>query len=139
MRRNRMKTRISLLAAWGLLTAGALGCDGAARGYCEANADCNRELIPGVPIPDAAGSGKDSVDVCVVNQTAQLRRFRANEEERCQDVAAAWDAYMACIAEEFAANEDGCDVLDDECRSELDDYGDALQSINGDECTENEE
>lgn len=114
----------------------ASGCS-SSRGFCEASADCDAEIF-GVAI-DAAGSADDDVAVCIANQDGQTAALRANEEEACHDVANARDAYFACVGSEFAGgSNDGCDAVNDDCDNELDDLQDALQEIDGDECSQNE-
>lgn len=126
-----------LAAPVGLALASLMGCSAATSGYCEAHADCEVEFV-GIVIPDQAGSADDSVAVCAANQNAYLSSLRANEEEECQDAANATEAYMACIAQAFAEDGDGCDVIQDECEDERDDMNDALGKIDGNECSENE-
>lgn len=116
-----------------------VGCSSGSRGFCEASADCDAE-IPFTDFDfDAAGDADDSVAVCSANQDAILRSLRANEEEECRAVADALDAYFACVAAEFADGGDGCDAVNDECKSELDDVQDAQADVNGNECTANED
>jgi hypothetical protein len=133
-----------MIKHWRLLTApvalalaSLTGCAAATTSYCEAQADCERDFL-GVVVPDRAGSADDSVAVCAANQNTTIASLRANEEEDCHAVADATEVYMACIAQAFADNDDGCAVLQDECASELDDIDDALGNIDGDECSENE-
>lgn len=126
-----------LAAPVGLALAGLAGCSAATSGYCEAFADCEVEFI-GVVIPDQAGTADDSVAVCTANQNAFLSSLRANEEKVCQLAADATEAYMACIAQAFAEDDDGCEVIQDECDDERDDMNDALGNIDNNECSENE-
>ena len=131
------------LAPIGLaLFGGVVGCSSAARGYCDANADCEREIpVIGVPIPDEAGNEADSVDVCIAKQDGFLRSLRANEEEVCHKVADAYEVYMACIGAAFADEEDGCEVLFDDtpCEDEFDDYADEIADIKNNECSASED
>jgi hypothetical protein len=125
-----------LLAAVGALAlVGA--CTSSARGFCEADADCDREFF-GVAI-DSSGDADDSVDVCTVNQEGFVRALRANEEEECQVAADKFEVLMACIAAEFADDNDGCDVLESKCEDERDDVNDAFGDIDGNECSSNED
>ena len=122
------------LAAAGLVLLG--GCS-ASQGFCEASADCDREFF-GQAI-DAAGDADDDVAVCVAVQDGQTAALRANEEEECQEVANAREAYFACVASEFASGTDGCDAVEEDCDNELDDLREAQQDVSGDECTSSEE
>lgn len=132
-----MHMRITHLLS-GLAVLGLVQACSASRGFCEAHADCEREFF-GVVIPDQSGDADDSVNVCVANQDGFVRALRANEEEECQVAADAYEVYMACIASEFARDDDGCDVLEDECEDELDDLNDALSDIDGNECSSSED
>ena len=118
------------------LVVAAAGCS-STRGYCEASSDCDSEVF-GFEVDDA-GDAEDSVGVCTANQDARLSALRANEEDECHEVANALDAYFACVANEFAGGEDGCDAVNDECDDELEDFQDAQADINGDECSASEE
>lgn len=131
-----MRAAPLLLAA--LLASGLVGACSPARGFCEANADCRREIL-GVEIPDSAGSADDSIAVCTANQEGQVRALRANEELECRAAADAIEAFQACIGAAFADNTDGCEVLDEDCDDERDDMNDALEDIDGDECSAGEE
>jgi hypothetical protein len=125
-----------LAAAGALALVGA--CTSPARGFCEAHADCERDFL-GVVIPDLAGDADDSVDVCTVQQDGSVQALRANEEEECQVAAEKLEIFMACIATEFADDNDGCDVLESKCEDERDDVNDALDDIDGNECNSNED
>lgn len=131
-----------------LALGAALGCTSPSRGYCAAAAECDeREAVL-----DPVGEDNDSLEVCVANQDGFLRTLRANEEQRCQDAANAWEAYMACVAQVYAEDEgDACDgfrggVLngllgnssDNPCEDELTDFGEIAQDL-GDDCSPNEE
>lgn len=119
------------------LLAASVGCTSqSVRGYCAAHADCERDFF-GINIPDEAGNENDSVDVCSANKQGDLNALRANEEPKCHEYADALEVFFACIGSEFADSNDGCDVLDDECKDELDDVSDALNDI-GDDCSSNE-
>jgi hypothetical protein len=72
-------------------------------------------------------------------QDGQTRALRANDEDECQQVANAREAYFACVANEFAGGQDGCDAVNEECDNELDDLQEALEDVSGDECTSSEE
>jgi len=113
------------------------GCS-PARGFCEAHADCERDFF-GVDIPDQSGDADDSIGVCIANQEGFVAALRANEEDECQAAANAYEIFMACIADEFAKDDDGCDVLEDECEDERDDLNDAIGDIDGNECSSNED
>ncbi len=114
-----------------------VGCS-ATRGFCEASADCDDFQFFGVET-DAAGDSDDDIAVCTANQDASLRALRANEEDECHAAADALDAYFACVANEFAGGQDGCDAVGKECDDELDDVREANEDINGDECLASEE
>ncbi len=114
-------------------------CESPAKGYCAASADCDRELIPGIIIPDAASDADDSVAVCTAVQQGQINAFKANVEPSCQKVADKMSDYFTCIGAAFAEEKDGCDVLEDECSDERDDWQDALDDVDGDECTSTED
>ena len=119
-----------------LVIAVMAGCSGS-RGFCEASADCDAEIF-GQAI-DAAGDADDDVAVCVAIQDGQTAALRANDEDECKEVANAREAYFACVASEFGGGTDGCDAVSEDCDNELDDLQEALQDINGDECTSSEE
>ena len=127
-----------VLAPIGLaLFGGLVGCS-PARGFCEAHADCEREFLFGIIIPDQSGNEPDSVDVCVANNEGALRSLRANEEPVCHKVADSYEIYMACIGNAFAKDNDGCNVLEDDCEDEFDDYADDLKDIDNNECSSRE-
>lgn len=113
-----------------------VGCFSPARGFCEASADCDQEIF-GIAI-DAAGDSDDDVAVCTAQQDAQTAALRANEEDECLAVADARDAYFSCVGNEFNGGADGCDAVVEDCDNELDDLQDALQEVNGDECSSSE-
>jgi len=120
------------------LLAASVGCtSSSARGFCEAHADCERDIF-GIDIPDEAGNEDDDIAVCTATQVGRLNVLRANEEKECQDLAEAQEIYFACIGAEFADKGDGCDVLEDDCDDELDDVRNALEDIDGNECTSSE-
>jgi hypothetical protein len=137
LRRQPKKPSTLLAAPVGLALAGLMGCSPATTGYCQAHADCEREFL-GIVLPDEAGGADDSVAVCTANKNAFLASLRANEEAVCQSAADATEVYMGCIAQAFAGNDDGCEVIDEECDDELDDMNDALNKIDPGECSENE-
>ncbi|MDP2346056.1 MAG: hypothetical protein Q8O67_34280 [Deltaproteobacteria bacterium] len=112
------------------------GSCSASRGFCEASADCDAEIF-GQAI-DAAGDADDDVAVCTALQDGQTAALRANEEEECQDVASAREAYFACVASEFDGD-NGCDAVSEDCDDELDDLAEAQEDVSGDECTSSEE
>lgn len=95
-----------------------VGCSSSGRQYCEAAAECDEELpIFGFPI-DGVGNASDSVDVCTADTDGYLQSLRQNSEQVCQDLADAYDAWIACIVVEEA----DCDAwYDDECDNERED------------------
>jgi hypothetical protein len=126
----------------------AVGCT-SSRGYCDAAADCEREIL-GVEIPDDAGNDDDSAAVCAARQDGTLAALRANEEPECAALADALERFHACVAAGYARDGDGCDALyggnepqlteaDGPCNDEFDDVVDARNDINGDECSSQEE
>jgi hypothetical protein len=119
----------------GLLVATAAGCLSPAAGFCEAAAECDSSIF-GIEL-DGVGSAPDSARVCTVEKEGEVRAFYANEERRCHEVAAAYEIYMACAADNFARTGDGCDAIGRDCEDELDDYSRALGNRRGNECTEN--
>jgi hypothetical protein len=121
-----------------VVAAALTGSCSSASGFCQAAADCEREIF-GVVVPDQAGSADDSVNVCTVEMDGQVRALRANEEAECQEAADKLEVFMACISAAFAEEKDGCDVFDNECEDELDDFQDALADIDGGECGSNED
>lgn len=127
-----------LLLAPALATGLVGGCLSPARGFCEAHADCSREIL-GIEIPDFAGSADDSVGVCTVEREGQVRALRANEEQECHIAADRTEIYMACIANAFSEDPAGCDVIGDECQDERDNMNDAFGVIDGNECSAGEE
>jgi hypothetical protein len=139
--------RVTLLALSCAATL-VVGCT-SSRGYCDAAADCEREII-GVEIPDDAGNDDDSAAVCAVRQDGILAALRANEEPECSVLADALDRFHACVAAEYARQGDGCDALfggnepqfteaDGPCDDEFDNVVDARDDISGDECSSQEE
>jgi hypothetical protein len=139
--------RVILLAL--PLAATLVSACSSSRGYCDAAADCEREIL-GVVIPDDAGNDDDSAGVCAAREDGGLAVLRANEEPECGALADALDRFHACVAAEFARQGDGCDALyggnepqlneaDGPCDDEFDDVQDARSDINGDECSSQEE
>lgn len=128
-----MRFSLVLCSALAALVA---GCS-ASRGFCEASADCDAEIF-GIAI-DAAGDADDSVAVCAAQQDGVTAALRANAEEECLAVADAREKYFACVGNEFAGGEDGCDAVNEACDDEFEDLLDAQQEVSGDECTQNEE
>lgn len=115
-----------------------VGCS-STRGFCEASADCDSSDPFFGFEADAAGDSDDDIAVCTANQDTTLRALRANEEDECHAAADALEAYFACVANEFAGGQDGCDAVNEECDDELDDVQEANEDINGDECSASEE
>jgi hypothetical protein len=119
-----------------------VGCINPARGFCEAAAECD-DLEARFPFGlDVVGEDNDSVDVCTVEQTGNLRALRANEERVCFELADAQERYMACVAEVYYRDpRDACDGLvrfnNNPCDDELDDFFDALRDAD-DDCSPNE-
>ncbi len=132
-------SRASLLLGLWALVGAAVGCTSPAQGFCNASADCNATFADFIPIPDAAGDADDSAAVCAALQQGQLNAYRANTEPSCQEVANTMEAYFACIGAAFAKDPDGCDVIEDECTDERDDWQDAVDDVDGDECSSNED
>lgn len=102
----------------------------AAGAYCDLGAECDE--VTGLFLDPVVGSSDDSAAVCAVNQETFLAALRANSEEVCHEMAAAWEAYMACAIEE------GCEAFEideAECKDELDDYQD-LRDDAGNRCNE---
>jgi hypothetical protein len=137
-----------LVVSLSLLAALSTACS-SSRSYCDAAADCDREIL-GVPIFDAAGNDDDSAAVCTVNVDSELSALRANEETECHALADALERFHACVASEFASKPDGCNALfggdepqlteaDGPCDDEFDDVQDARSDINGDECSSQED
>ena len=124
------------------------GCSNA-RGFCTAAGECDNE-IAGFFFGgnDSVGSSDDTIEVCVAQQDGYLRALRANEEPECSEAAAAWDAYMACVATVFANEgvDEACDALanplavdNHPCDGELDDYQDAMRDADdGRDCSQSE-
>lgn len=138
------------LAAGLLLALAALaGCSNA-RGFCAAAGECDDEVASlFLGGNDSVGSSDDSIEVCVAQQDGYLRSLRANEEPECSEAAAAWDAYMACVATVFAneGTDEACEALanplvvdNHPCDGELDDYQDAMRDADGGgDCSAGEE
>jgi hypothetical protein len=131
--------RISLFFGICALSGALAACESPAKGYCEASADCERELIPGITIPDAASNADDSVAVCTALQQGQINAYNANSEASCKKVAAKMEAYFNCVGAAYADRENGCNVLEDDCTDEKDDWQDAVDDVDGDECTSTED
>jgi len=92
--------------------------------YCRlANEECDDEFL-GVPV-DGVGNGSDSAAVCAAEMDAYLKSLRANSEEVCHDLAAAYEAAMACVIQE----QGDCDAFrgGNDCDNEWDDVADLTQ------------
>lgn len=145
------RTSLLLPLAAGLLVAPSalLGCSNA-RGFCAAAGECDDEVASlFLGGNDSVGSSDDSIEVCIAQQDGYLRSLRANEEKECSEAAAAWDAYMGCVATVFADEgvDEACEALanpmvinNHPCDGELDDYWDAIRDAdNGGDCSASEE
>lgn len=140
-------TLLPLAAGLGAALVALAGCSNAG-GFCAAAGECDDELVALQGL-DRVGSSDDSIEVCVADQVGYLRALRANEEPECAEMAAAWDAYMGCVATVFAQEgvDEACDALSSPllvdnhpCDSELDDYYDAQRDAdNGQDCSSSEE
>lgn len=116
-----------LLAASGLALS---ACSSLPAQYCTLGGECDDRFAFLDPVP---GSSADSVDVCIVNQDTLLASLRANREEVCHEMAAAWEAWMLCVVEE-----DTCDsfqILEDDCKDEFQDYAELADEA-GNRCNE---
>jgi hypothetical protein len=107
---------------------GLSGCT--AQNLCAKKAECADE--EGDDLAD------DSPSVCQANYNGNLNALRANEEEECQILANAQEALDACRAgltcDDFFKSDFG-----GECDDQVDDYEDALNDIDGFECSAQEE
>lgn len=132
----------------GLLAALA-GCSRAG-GFCAAAGECDAEIASVfLGGNDSVGASDDSINVCVAQQDGFVRGLRANEEPECGEMAAAWEAYMDCVARVFANEgvDEACDALanplivdNHPCDAELDDFQDAQRDAdNGQDCSASEE
>lgn len=79
----------------------------------------------------------DSTAVCVEDYNGRIAALQANEEEECQRLASAQLALDACRAglkcDDFFEGD-----LGGECDDQLDELEDALEDIDGAECTAQE-
>ena len=126
---------------WFLATSllAAAGCGGGSpltSQYCAVAASCDEEfqLIPiiGEEIPvDGVGNSDDSVGVCNAEVNGYISALRANSEEECEELASAYEDFMACAIEE-----DSCDAwTDDDCDNEREDIQRAWDDAGG-RCSE---
>ncbi len=104
------------------------GCT--AQNFCAKKAECAAEN--GDDLAD------DSPSVCQANYSGNLSALRANEEEECQALANATEALDACRAglkcDDFVESDFG-----GECDDQLDAFNEALDDIDGFECTAQED
>ncbi len=89
--------------------------------YCQTAADCDELLDP-------VGNSDDSVAVCSVIQQTTLESLRANREDVCQDLADAYEEFMACAVEEEC---DAWDFTENACRSEFNRYAETADDAGG--------
>lgn len=111
-------------------TLALAGCNALPQQFCELGADCDD--LAGLFYDPVLGNSDDNAAVCAVNQQTFTNALRANSEDICHQIAAAWETYMACAVEE------GCDAFkvgEPECNDERDDYAD-LVSEAGNRCNE---
>jgi hypothetical protein len=136
---HRSALRLALVLGAATFTF-ALSCGGAGSGltgqYCRVAAECDEEfmIIPiiGEDIPvDGVGNSDDSEAVCNVEVNGYISALRANSEEVCEELALAYEAFMACAIEE-----DSCDPwTDNDCDNEREDIRDAWDDAGG-RCSE---
>ncbi len=135
-----MKRALVLLSVAAALAVVA-GCSPTGA-FCQAQSDCDAFAAQFPLGLDQVGESDDSVGVCIADNDGFLRELRANEESQCQDWADAWEAYMACVAQEYGGDPDkACDPLlrgsDNPCHSELRDVDNAIQDA-GNRCSPDE-
>lgn len=103
------------------------GCT--AQNLCAKKAECADE--------NGDDLAEDSPSVCQANYNGGLSALRANEEEECHILADAQEALDACRAglkcDDFVE-----DDLGGECDDERDAYQDALDDVDGIECSAQE-
>ena len=110
-----------------LLVVSAAGCT--AQNLCNRIAECSEE--EDIDVSD------DAPAVCVAEYNGALDALNANDEEECRALASAQLTLDACKTglscdDLFEAD------LGKECDEELDDYEDAREKVDGDECTPQE-
>lgn len=114
-----------------LVLAAFIACLGGctAQNLCAKKAECADE--------EGDDLAEDSPSVCQANYSGGLSALRANEEKECQLLADATEALDACRAglkcDDFIESDFG-----GECDDQLDDFNDALDDVDGIECTAQE-
>lgn len=125
------KRRVVWLSG-GVLCALLSACTNLPGAFCAVGGDCDRSLIE-APFDPVPGDSDDSVAVCQVFHETRLAALRQNSESICFEVAAAYEAYMACVVEDG-----GCDpfrLIEPECKDEYEDWQD-LEDEAGGRCVE---
>ena len=131
MRKSRTNGRWALIAAIVVAATSVAGCTSQkSQAFCQiAGEECDEEIF-GIPV-DGVGNSDDSVAVCAKQVDTYLASLRANQEEVCQDLAAAYEEFMDCAIEEG-----NCDAwTDNDCDNERDDVNDLLQDADN-KCNE---
>lgn len=135
LRSRRAWRATALLVVLGALPTLA-GCGGLAASYCQTASECDEEvpLIPffGPDVPvDGVGNSDDSVGVCMAEVDGYVSALRANSEDVCEELAAAYEAFMEC-----AVQEGDCDAwTSNDCDNERDDIQDLWNEADG-RCSE---
>lgn len=100
---------------------------------CTAQAACNKEAECQNEENDRELEA-DSTAVCVEQVNGSLAALRANDEEDCQVLADAFEAFLSCKAG-LKCDDYFEDDLGGECDDQIDDLQDAQEDVSGFECT----
>lgn len=134
--RHALRLVLALGAAAFVFAISCGGGSGLTGQYCNVAAECDEEfrIIPiiGEEVPvDGVGNSDDSVAVCNAEVNGYISALRANSEEVCEELALAYEAFMACAIEE-----DSCDAwTNNDCDNEREDIRDAWDDAGG-RCSE---
>jgi hypothetical protein len=109
-----------------------VGCSRVSDGYCRAANACDGE--------DGVGESDDSIAVCIEQQDGFLQSLRKNDEQECLATADNYEAFLTCVAADYAENKDGCSAITEACAQELRDFNRSNPLTTGrDTCTEFQE
>ena len=111
-----------------VLATSAVGCT--TQNLCNRISECEEE--------DRDGFSDDAAAVCAAEIDSSLAALRANEEEVCHRLADAANALNACKAGLSCDDLAEAD-LGKECDDQLDDFKDALDDVDGNECSAQED
>jgi hypothetical protein len=102
-----------------------------ASGFCQKEAQCLDEEEDVTLEPD-------SVNVCVAEFESQIAELRANEEPECQNLAQAILDFSACRASLDCNDFFDPDDIDDKCGDQQEALDDAIDDVDGAECSPQE-